>query len=343
MRGIEVPLRRWLTYLGLSVPKLLTPDSCFMIRLKRNEGLTEGLERVSKELLRDLLQAIGQERLTPAQVHDARKIIKNLRAMLRLTRGALSDEARRARNESLRNLAGPLSGPRDAAVTLAAFEKVYHEDLPGNPDPKAEPSWATQLHQSLSEKAGALVPVESYQDRVEEVRRLSPLLPLEDAGTGGGRTQTPGNDSWKSVVQEGLRKTYRRGRGLMRQVVANAEPSDEEWHELRKRVKDLGYQLNLLKKVRGIKPLLRKLDEVGTALGDARDLSLLRDCLGNIRDKNEFTPSDRLNYQRLLTNIEERSQELHRRALKIIGGVYRRGSKRFAARLVKRFRQWQDE
>ena len=36
-------------------------------RLKRNEGLTEGLQRVSKELLRDLLQAIGQERLRPAQ------------------------------------------------------------------------------------------------------------------------------------------------------------------------------------------------------------------------------------------------------------------------------------
>src|SRR6202035_1088685 len=130
-------------------------------RLKRNEGLTEGLQRVSKELLRDLLQAIGQEKLTPAQVHDARKIIKNLRAMLRLTRGAMSDEARRARNQALRNLADPLSGPRDAAVTLSAFENVYQEGLNGNPHPRAKPSWATQLHPSLSEKAHALVPAES--------------------------------------------------------------------------------------------------------------------------------------------------------------------------------------
>jgi CHAD domain-containing protein len=311
--------------------------------LKRNEGLTEGLQRVSKDLLRGLFQAIGQERLTPAQVHDARKIIKNLRAMLRLTRGALSDEARRTRNEALRNLADPLSGPRDAAVTLAAFENVYNENLNGTPHPKAEPSWATQLHQSLSEKAHALVPAESYQDKVEEVRRLGQLLTLEDALRKGGRPQTRGNDSWKSVVQEGLRKTYRQGRGLMRDVIANPEPSDEEWHELRKRVKDLGYQLNLLKKVRGIKPLLKKLDKVGTALGDARDLTLLRDCLGNVQDKDQFTPSDRRNYQRLLTHVEERSQELHRHALKVIRGVYRRGSKRFAARLAKRFRQWQAE
>jgi len=60
-------------------------------------------------------------------VHDAGKIIKNLRAMLRLTRGALGGEGRRARNQALRNLADPLSGRRDAAVKLAAFENVYPE------------------------------------------------------------------------------------------------------------------------------------------------------------------------------------------------------------------------
>jgi len=210
-------------------------------RLKRSEGLIRGLQRVSKELLRGLLQAMRQEKLTPAQVHDARKIVKNLRAMLRLTRGALSDEGRRARNQALRNLAGPLSGPRDAAVTLAAFESVYNEGLNGDSHPKAEPSWATQLHQSLSEKAHALVPAESYQEGVEEVRCLGQLLPLEDAQGRGGRTQTRGNDSWKCIVNEGLRKTYRQGRRLVRQVVANSETSDEEWHKLRKRVKDLGY------------------------------------------------------------------------------------------------------
>jgi CHAD domain-containing protein len=310
--------------------------------LKRKEGLTEGLQRVSEELLRDLLQAMEQEKLTPRQVHDARKIIKNLRAMLRLTRGALNDEARSARNQALRDLAGPLSGPRDAAVTLAAFENLYNEGLNGNPHPKAEPCWATHLQQSLSEKARALVPAESYESGVEKVRHLGQLLPVEDAQSRSGPKQTRDNDRWESIVEEGLRKTYRQGRRRVRQVVANAETSDKEWHELRKRVKDLGYQLTLFKKVKGIKPLLKKLDEVGTALGDARDLTLLRDSLGNVQEKNQLTPADHWDYQRLLTHIEERSQELHRHALKVIGRVYRQGSKRFAARLEKRFRQWQD-
>jgi CHAD domain-containing protein len=63
------------------------------------------------------------------------------------------------------------------------------------------------------------------------------------------------------------------------------EPSDEQWHELRKRAKDLGYQLDLLKKLKGVKSLLTRLDKLGTALGDARDLSLLRDYLDKAKQK----------------------------------------------------------
>lgn len=120
---------------------------------------------------------------------------------------------------------------------------------------------------------------QSYQGPNEEVRRLGgQLLPF----------QTGENDSWDSTIGAGLRKTYHQGRGLVRQVAENPKPSNEEWHELRKRVKDLGYQLTLIKKVKGIKPLLGKLDAVGTALGDARDLTLLRDSLRNVGDNDEF-------------------------------------------------------
>jgi hypothetical protein len=99
-------------------------------RLKRNEGWTEGLQRVSKELFRDLLQAMGQEKLTSGRVHDARKIIKICAHAAPDTR---SDEARGARNRALRNLGVPPSGPRDAVVTLGAFENVYKEGLNGTP------------------------------------------------------------------------------------------------------------------------------------------------------------------------------------------------------------------
>ena len=82
------------------------------------------------------------------------------------------------------------------------------------------------------------------------------------------------------------------GTALLHQFAAVPEPTDEQWHELRKRAKYLGYQLALFKRAKGIKPLLIRLDKLGTALGEARDLSLLRDyrCKASI-DVHSASPS----------------------------------------------------
>ena len=55
--------------------------------------------------------------------------------------------------------------------------------------------------------------------------------------------------------------------------------TDELWHELCKRVKDLGYQLALLKRIKGIKPQLAKLGTVGSLLGDARSSAIFGKAL----------------------------------------------------------------
>jgi hypothetical protein len=72
------------------------------LSLKRKESLREGLQRISEKRLKGVLQVIGQEGLTANPVHKVRKTIKSLRATLRLTRGALSLETRKARNKALR-------------------------------------------------------------------------------------------------------------------------------------------------------------------------------------------------------------------------------------------------
>jgi hypothetical protein len=64
---------------------------------------------------------------------------------------------------------------------------------------------------------------------------------------------------------------------------------------------------------------MEEADEPSEEVGSARDLILLHDCRGNVRDKGGFTPAERLDCQRLLVQVEDRSQLLHRRALKVIG------------------------
>ena len=88
------------------------------------------------------------------------------------------------RNQALRDLADRLSGPRDAAVTSATFEKTYRESLKKNSHPTVEPRWAGQLQHSLAAYVNAILPAESYQDAAEKVRRLGgQLLPFRDVPT----------------------------------------------------------------------------------------------------------------------------------------------------------------
>jgi CHAD domain-containing protein len=309
--------------------------------LKRTESLRKGLQRVTERRLKDIMQVMSQQGLTSEAVHEVRKVIKSLRATLRLARGGLTLEERRARNQALRDFAGRLSGPRDAAVTLAAFEKVYGESLDGNRRPKVKPRWAAQLQESLADKAHNLIAAESYRDAAERVRRFAgQMLPFDHAQLEGGLSQQAGKNDWDHTVGEGLRKTYRQGRRLMRQVAANPEASEEQWHELRKRVKDLGYQLGLIEKVEGVKPLLAKLQEVGNALGDARDLGLLRSCLREVENKQDLSLAEWQSYQTLLTRIDKQREGLHRRALQASRRAYRRSGKRFTGRIAKRWGRW---
>jgi hypothetical protein len=77
------------------------------------------------------------------------------------------------------------------------------------------------------------------------------------------------------------------------------------------------------------------------ARSETRDLSLLRDYLGKVEDKQELTLAERQSYQHLLTHIEGQRQELHRRVLKTAQRVYRPKGKRFTGQIVKRGRRWQ--
>jgi len=306
--------------------------------LKRKESLRQGLQRISEKRLQDILQMMGDEGPTAESVHEARKVVKNLRAVLRLVRGALGTEARKARNDVLRNFAHRFSNSRDVAVTLGTLERIYPLSLKGEHHPKGKPQWATQLQQSLAMRADAVVPARSYRDAMEQMDRLrGRLLPFERRGCQTGASLH--GDKWESTVAEGLRKTYRRGRRLVGQV-AGATESDELWHELRKRVKDLGYQLALLKKIKSVKPQLAKLDKVGSLLGDARDLNLLRDSLGKVPDKYELSGAEYESYRRLVSQVHQLRDQLHRHALEVGRSVYHRGSKRFTRRLAKRWCKW---
>src|SRR5262249_4976821 len=71
-----------------------------------------------------------------------------------------------------------------------------------------------------------------------------------------------------AVLKRGLKRAYRKGGEGLAQVLD--EPTGENFHEWRKRVKDLGYQLQILRPTgpRLMGELVQQAEDLGVSLGD---------------------------------------------------------------------------
>jgi CHAD domain-containing protein len=193
-------------------------------------------------------------------VHEARKDMKKLRALLRLVRGELGDRVYGAENSCFRDTARELAGVRDAdvmLVTLGDLEERYG-GLPGAANRLRPALVAHRFRASASSlKPASKAAVETLADARDRVADW----PLETDGF--------------EAFEDGLGRIYRKGRRDFR--AAQELPSAEHVHEWRKRVKDHWYHLALLQ---GIwKPVMSSLSdeahELSDRLGDEHDLAVL--------------------------------------------------------------------
>src|SRR5215213_489045 len=195
-------------------------------------------------------------------VHEARKDMKKLRALLRLVRGELGDRVYRAENACFRDVARELSGVRDADVMLATLGDLEERygDLPGAAGRLRPALVAHRFRMS----AGSLKPAsKTAAETLAEARERVADWPLENEGF--------------ETFEEGLWRIYRQGRRDFRAAQKSASP--EGTHEWRKRTKDLWYHLLLLQDA--WKPVMGALadeaHELSDRLGDEHDLTVLRE------------------------------------------------------------------
>lgn len=233
-------------------------------RLKSGEPVGEGLLRVASGQLDHAVDELRGESDSDAAeaVHEARKDIKKLRALLRLTREPLGSETYRDESRELRDIGRVLGAVRDADVARQTLEKLA-ADCPDLLTPAA----AGRLRRTLEAQHGATEHGEREQaselaaERLEAVRDRVENWPLE-------------GDGWE-LLSDGMRRSYRAGRRRLRD--ARREPSTEALHEWRKRVKDHWYQLRLVRVA--WPPLLEaaadEAHRVSEQLGDDHDLGAL--------------------------------------------------------------------
>ena len=98
--------------------------------LAREESLAENASRLARTRLDRILgalAAIADAPPTPDAVHESRRDLKKLRALLRLARASLGGEIYRRENAAYRDAGRVLSAVRDAGVLLHTFDKLRGE------------------------------------------------------------------------------------------------------------------------------------------------------------------------------------------------------------------------
>jgi CHAD domain len=199
-------------------------------RLKEDEPLPEAVARAARGRIDHAIDELrGRTDSTPVEaVHEARKDMKKLRALLRLARGELGRQTYSRENACFRDAARELAGQRDADVMLETLERLTY--LP------AGDAWEVRKRiQADRERNGG------DGDRSAAARSAAAIL---KEARGRVRNWPLERDSFDALAK-GLEKTYRRGRREFE--AALDEPTVASLHEWRKRVKHLWYHHTLLR------------------------------------------------------------------------------------------------
>lgn len=241
------------------------------VRFFAGESLSEGLSRVIQAQFEIALQvATADPEEQAAAVHETRKAIKRLRAMLRLVRGSISLDCYHTDNAMLKLIAAELGAVRDAWVMAEILERL----LPHEGDTSGViPVLIDRLQERYRIESAAVLEnqalMASIVDQLEHVRDSSARWTIV-AGE-----QTEPLPHRFDVIAPGLQRVYKRGRRGMR-IVAGS-PTDTLLHVWRKRAKYLRHQVEALsildpERLGGYEANLERLTD---ALGDDHDLAIL--------------------------------------------------------------------
>jgi CHAD domain-containing protein len=293
---------------------------------KRKEPVSRAIRRLGRERIKEALECLDDCRRGEA-IHCARKEIKKVRAVLRLVRTKIPKKDFRRLIRLLREAADHLAAPRDALVkanTLRDLARHFKEQL----SPGAFRHVRAKLHRTFDEEMKCF----GKRHTARAVRRKLRCVTKEL-----GRLDVRGK-GWKAL-RSGVKSAYGEGRRAYQSV--RQDPSAENFHEWRKRAKDLGYQVTLLRPVRPeqIDAIARELEALGEYLGDDHDLVVLRATVEKQRADNGNVAELEI----LSRLIEQRQPQLRAAALALGARFYAEKPSTFGNRLAGYWEIWRRE
>ncbi len=188
-------------------------------RFKLQEPIGQGVRRIGLEQIEIAEAKLASKDDVSAAIHDARRCLKRVRALLRLIRPGLEEGLYRREAERLAGIGKLLSGARDLDVMRQTLSKLEHR-------------FGT-MPAGAAERLGKLVArSQGLSRRAGTDGRRQALLRL-----GQSRRFFTGKATAQIELDhliDGLGRTYRKARKAFRE--AYREPGDETFHAWRKRV-----------------------------------------------------------------------------------------------------------
>jgi CHAD domain-containing protein len=284
--------------------------------LAPEETARAGIVRVGEgqlELAISLLD--GREDDGPEAIHEARKTLKRVRAVLRLCRGSLGKDQFRQENTILRDAGRSLSGVRDAQVlveTLEGIREPLADELPDATWSGFGDALAADA-KAHSENGASVNP--DVVTALGGVRERVAVWPLPE-------------EAVPEALATGLKRVYSKARDAWRQ--AEKQPTDENLHELRKRTKDVWHCGQLLSDVsrKRVRRLRRRAHKLADVLGEDHDLAVLLERADRMPET--FGPGQ---HELLRAQVERRRRTLRRDAFERSAKLYRRKPRKLVRRL----------
>jgi CHAD domain-containing protein len=291
-------------------------------RLKRSEPVPEAIKRAAAEQMAEAAGQLAKDDPEIA-VHEARRCIKKTRALLALVRGELGRIYRRE-NTCLRNVGRELSELRDAGAMLRTFDSLIEKHEAGlergnlggiRRGLESRKRAAEQAAHARQAMARAIVKLQGVRERALD-------WPLRA-------------DAFPALAQ-GLEASYRRGRRSLKRAMKNQ--STEDFHELRKSVKQHWHHMRLLESswTMPIEARAHGLKELADWLGDEHNLAVLSEQL----EKDPASYGDEAEIKLFLALAAQERQELQANSIALGCRLYEEKPRLFIRQLAKHWDAW---
>jgi len=281
--------------------------------------------RISSVIIDESISQIKQKETdNDSLVHDLRKSVKNLRALLKLLRKETGTEFFKKNNFALRDLNSRSAAIRNYSALIKLIESISEQDQ------------ATQFLESLNL---LLLRLKSDFEEVKRITTYDTLFRYNQTQLEKYKSELNNleiNESRFAYIKAGITRVYSDGIGSFEIAIEN--PQEKSLHEWRKNVKDLYYCSLTLTPI--WKPVLKSF---------TKELNVLSEMLGELHDFYELTHyiqsliDNPYDFSNIFSLIENNQTDLIDKSFKLGKKIFAESGGQFSERIKTYYKSFKQE